>query len=85
MKIIISPAKKMVVETDGLPWESLPLFLASTQQLAEKLQSMTPEMLQKLWQCNDKILAENLERLSTMNLKRNLTPAMLAYEGIQYR
>lgn len=84
MRIIISPAKKMNRD-DGLPWKELPQFLSKTEELAEKLQSMSREDLQKLWKCNDKITAENVERLQHMNLRGDLTPAILAYEGIQYQ
>ena len=82
MRIIISPAKKMNRD-DGLPWKELPQFLSKTEELAEKLQNMSREELQKLWKCNDKITAENVERLQHMNLRGDLTPAILAYEGIQ--
>lgn len=85
MKIIISPAKKMNVDTDSLPWEQLPQFLEKTQELHSKLKSMSPQDLQKLWKCNDKITAENVERLQFHQLTKNLTPAILAYEGIQYQ
>ena len=84
MRIIISPAKKMNKD-DGLPWKELPQFLSKTEELAEKLQSMSRAELQKLWKCNDKITAENVERLQHMNLRGDLTPAILAYEGIQYQ
>ena len=40
---------------------------------------------QKLWQCNDKIAELNFQRFSRMDLTRNLTPALLSYEGIQYQ
>ena len=33
MRIIISPAKKMNVDTDSLPWRDLPVFLPKTEQL----------------------------------------------------
>ena len=84
MRIIISPAKKMNKD-DGLLWKELPQFLSKSEELAEKLQSMSREDLQKLWKCNDKITAENVERLRHMNLRGDLTPAILAYEGIQYQ
>ncbi|MGN0308543.1 MAG: peroxide stress protein YaaA, partial [Lachnospiraceae bacterium] len=45
----------------------------------------TPEALQKLWACNDKIAQQNIQRLETMELDKNLTPAILSYEGIQYQ
>ena len=85
MKLIISPAKKMNVDTDSLPWQALPAFLPQTETLREALQAMTAGELKALWKCNDKILEQNLERLAGMDLKKNLTPALLAYEGIQYQ
>ena len=85
MRIIISPAKKMNVDTDSLPVRDLPAFLEQTEELCRELQSKSPEELQKLWKCNDQIAALNVERLQQMDLRRNLTPAVLAYEGIQYQ
>lgn len=84
MKIIISPAKKMKSD-DGLPWQELPFFLEKTQRLLETLRAMPYDRLKTLWKCNDSIAEENLRRLKTMDLRRNLTPAILSYEGIQYR
>lgn len=85
MRIIISPAKRMNVDTDGLAPDALPRFLAETQQLKDTLQSMTAQELQALWSCNDAIAKLNVERLRDMDLRHNLTPAILSYEGIQYR
>ena len=85
MRIIISPAKKMNVDTDSLPVRDLPAFLEQTEELCRELQSKSPEELQKLWKCNGQIAALNVERLRQMELRRNLTPAVLAYEGIQYQ
>lgn len=85
MRIIISPAKKMNVNTDSLPWRDLPAFLPKTKQLAETLQRMGYDELKKLWKCNDQIAALNVQRLAAMDLHNRLTPALLAYEGIQYQ
>ena len=85
MRIIISPAKKMNVDTDSLPWRDLPVFLSKTEQLCNRMRSMTYAELKKLWKCNDQIAALNMERLQCMDLYHHLTPAILAYEGIQYR
>ena len=41
--------------------------------------------LKTLWKCNDQIAQLNAGRLLDMDLRRNLTPAILAYQGIQYR
>lgn len=85
LRIIISPAKKMNTDTDSLPWRDLPVFLDRTQTILEQLRSMTDEQLQLLWKCNDQIAALNIERLHHMDLQKQLTPAILAYEGIQYQ
>ena len=85
MRIIISPAKKMKADTDSLPYHDLPEFLADTQQLCRKLQSMSCQELKTLWKCNDQIAALNVRRLQDMDLHNRLTPAVLAYEGIQYQ
>lgn len=85
MRIIIAPAKKMVVDTDSFAVDSLPRFLEQTERLKTALQAMSPKELQSLWKCNDAIAKLNVERLARMDLRRDLTPAVIAYEGIQYR
>ncbi len=85
MRIIIAPAKKMVADTDSFAIDALPLFLEQTEQLKAALKSMPPEKLPALWKCNSSIAALNIERLASMDLYRHLTPAVLSYEGIQYR
>ena len=85
MRIIIAPAKKMNPDLDSFPPEALPQFLDRTERLMSVLQAMSPKELQALWKCNDSIAALNAERLRDMDLRCRLTPAVLAYEGIQYR
>ena len=85
MKLIISPAKKMKVDTDSLPWRDLPRFLEQSEELRGTLRAMSYDQLKALWKCNDQIAQLNFDRLQTMDLRRNLTPAILAYEGIQYQ
>ena len=85
MKIIISPAKKMNADTDSLPWKELPAFLPDTEKILQKLRGLSYTELKKLWQCNDSIAQLNFRRLQEMDLYHNLTPAILAYEGIQYQ
>lgn len=85
MRIIISPAKKMNEDTDSLGWRDLPMFLEQTERIYEVLHSKNYEELKKLWKCNDAIIQQNVERLQNMNLRGSLTPAILAYEGIQYQ
>ena len=85
MRIIISPAKKMNADTDTLPHRDLPAFLPDTGRLLERLRGMSYAELKSLWKCNDQIAQLNSERLKQMDLHRNLTPAIIAYEGIQYQ
>ena len=85
MRIIISPAKKMNVDTDSFAVEALPQFLANAERLKEAMQAMSDRELQALWKCNNAIAKLNVERLRDMDLRQNLTPAILSYEGIQYQ
>ena len=85
MRIIISPAKKMNSDQDSLPWRDLPAFLPQTEELLRTLQALSYDELKKLWKCNDQIAALNVGRLEHMDLRHRLTPAVLAYEGIQYQ
>ena len=84
MRIILSPAKKMVYDPDAPNPQSLPFFLEKTQRLLDRLKAMTPAELQALWACNDRIAAQNVERIARMDLRRALTPAVLSYDGIAY-
>lgn len=85
MKIIISPAKKMKVDSDTFSFIHMPVFLNETEVLKKKIQSLTYQEAKNLWKCNDKLAELNYSRFQKMNLKKNLTPAILAYEGLQYQ
>ena len=85
MKIIISPAKKMGICNDDILSESTPCFIEKTQILYEVLRNLSYEDLKLLLSCNDDIALLNFERYAHMNLKKNLTPAILSYNGIQYK
>ena len=85
MKIIISPAKKMNIDTDSLNYISLPKFLNKTQIILDVLKDKSYSDLKNIWKCNDDIAILNYSRLENMNLSQNLTPAILSYEGIQYK
>ncbi|WP_366294966.1 peroxide stress protein YaaA [Paenibacillus sp. AN1007] len=85
MRIIISPAKKMKVDTDLMASAQMPQFINESEQLLSLLQTLSYDDLKTLWKCNDTIAELNMERIRSMNLKANLTPAIYAYEGIQYQ
>ncbi|MGN1132875.1 MAG: peroxide stress protein YaaA [Oscillospiraceae bacterium] len=85
MKIILSPAKKMRIDTDSLECSGLPANILQTEKIMQWLKSKSYNELKQLWKCNDKIAKENFERLEQMDLYSNLTPAVLAYDGIAYQ
>lgn len=85
MRIIISPAKKMKVDTDTFSYQGLPVFLEETAALMNWVQALSYSAARKLWGCNDKIAELNFDRFRHMSLKDNLTPALASYEGIQYQ
>lgn len=85
MKIIISPAKKMNVGDGVFCARQLPYFLEETKGLLDQMRQLTYEEAKKLWACSDKLAQLNYQRVQEMDLERNLTPAILSYEGIQYQ
>ncbi|MDO4408271.1 MAG: peroxide stress protein YaaA [Eubacteriales bacterium] len=84
MRIIISPAKQMREDTDSFACASLPPFMDKTKILMEWIRNLSYEDQKKLWACNDQIAGQNNERFANMDLQKSLTPAILAYDGIQY-
>lgn len=85
MQIIISPAKKMRVDNDDIGAARLPVFLTKTEELLAALRALDYKALQNLWQCNNAIAELNYNRLQKMDLRRNLTPAVFSYDGLQYQ
>ncbi len=84
MRIIISPAKQMRTDTDTIACTEMPVFLEKTAILKDWISSLSFDEQKKLWACNDKIAKQNAARFAGMDLKSSLTPALLAYDGIQY-
>lgn len=85
MKIILSPAKKMITDTDSILPLGLPAFLDKTKEILDWMKGKNKEELKLIWKCNDKIAEQNFDRLENMNLDKMLTPAILSYEGIAFQ
>lgn len=85
MKIIISPAKKMNIDTDAVEVRDLPVFLQDTGRIMNWMKQLSYSDAKKLWGCNDQIAELNFHRFREMDLHKNPTPALLSYEGIQYQ
>ena len=85
MKIIISPAKKMKDEVIGVEAVSDPFFIGKSGVLLDYLRSLSLAQLKKLLACNDALALQNFERYAKMDLTGHGEPALLAYDGIQYK
>lgn len=85
LKIMISPAKKMNMIDEYTCRLTSPVFQEKARQLHDAMLSLSLEELKKLWNCSEKLALQNYGRLHTCEPGKNLTPALLAYEGIQYQ
>ena len=85
IQIIISPAKKMNVDTDSFAVSGMPKFLKDTEILMHRIQSLSLADARTLWKCNDALAELNFQRFRNMDLENRLTPAVMAYEGLQYQ
>ena len=55
MKIILSPAKKMIRDIDSIEPVGLPEFIDQTTEILNWLKDKSKEELKTIWKCNDKI------------------------------
>ena len=85
MKIIIAPAKIMKIDRDSFPIQSKPQFLDKTRILERFLKSRSNEQLNDLWHASENVTKQSILQLENMNLDERLTPAILAFSGIQYQ
>ena len=49
MKIILSPAKKMITDTDSIAPDGLPEFIEKTTEIQSWLKSKSKEELKTVW------------------------------------
>lgn len=85
MKIIISPAKKMIVNQDDFDIPGLPVYLEKAQELLTAMQQLDYEAAKKLWHTSDKLTRPNYDHIQSLDLTNHLTPAILSFSGIQYQ
>ncbi len=85
MKIIISPAKKMIEDTDSIEVTGMPGFINDAIILMHEMKALSLSEGKALWKCNDKLAELNYKRFKDMDLMHRLTPAVIAYEGLQYQ
>ena len=86
MQIIIAPARNMKSDPDSLPIQGLPQFLPQTKQILAHMRSLSYDQLHHLWwNCSEKIAIPNYHWVQQMDLYHQLTPALLAFTGLQYQ
>lgn len=82
LRLIISPAKKLVPSPDWVP-RGQPPFLDEARQLTAALRAMGRDELQKLWSTSDALTATAMGHLATW-APRGSDAAVMSYQGIQY-
>lgn len=86
MKIIIAPARTMKIDEDSFHYHDLPEFLPATKQILAWMRSLSYEELHRLWwNCSTRLAEKNYRWLQKMDLERGLTPAIIAFTGLQYQ
>ncbi len=85
MKIIISPAKKMIDDQEVYPYETTPQFIKQAKKLHQHLKGYSQKELQDLLKCNDKLTELNYHRYQTLDITKNLSTALTTYVGLQYQ
>lgn len=83
MRIILSPAKTMRTEEVIVP-ETVPVYLSQAEEIVHALKALTPEERRKVWNCSEKLAAENELRLAHMNLHGAVSPALFSYSGLAF-
>jgi len=85
MQFIISPAKKMLINSEDFDVSGLPQYIKQTQEILTVLQSLSITEAQQLWRTSAKLTQSNFDNLQHMSLTKKMTPAILAFSGIQYQ
>ncbi|MEG1474495.1 MAG: peroxide stress protein YaaA [Longicatena sp.] len=84
MNIVISPAKRMRNDIAYLKPTQTPIYLKQTKHLLHYIKTLTLQELQAILECNIKIAEESFQAYKRMSLKEEGSPALLAFDGIQY-
>lgn len=100
LRVIISPAKKMVTGSESFAVSGVPALSLRASRLLGTLSSLDDHGLQTLWKVSDKLLSSCLntlrglertglplsdEDLADPDFSGRVSPAVFAYVGIQYQ
>ena len=75
----------MKIDNDAFAHRQMPIFIKDSQILSDYLQSLNYEEIKSIWKCSDKLARKNFDIIKKMDLYNNLTPAILSFQGLQYR
>lgn len=75
----------MIEDTDSIEVTGVPGFINDAIILMHEMKSLSLSEGKALWKCNDKLAELNYKRYKDMALMHRLTPAVIAYEGLQYQ
>lgn len=84
LKIIVSPTKQMN-RSDALACATVPLYERQARRILSWLRGLTFDEAQALWKCSDALARESYDIVHSSIPGRNLTPAILAYDGIAFK
>lgn len=85
MMIIIAPAKKIRPVVDYIDAKQMPVFIRQTEKLLAELKKKTKEECKEMLSCSDSIAWWTYDSYQNMNLYDNAVPALLAFDGIQFK
>ncbi len=75
----------MIEDTDSIEVTGMPGFINDAIILMHEMKALSLSEGKALWKCNDKLAELNYKRFKDMDLMHRLTPAVIAYEGLQYQ
>lgn len=85
MIAFISPAKKMRPATMEGITPTQPRFLSQASQLADTLRQQSPWQLESTMKINQKIALDVFAYYQEFDASRSGSPALLTYDGLQYK
>ena len=100
LRVIISPAKKMVAGAESFAVRGVPVLAPRTNELLRALAALDAPGLQALWKVSDRLLGPCLETLEALvrdgipaceddladpAFAARVSPAVFSYVGIQYQ
>ena len=85
MLVILSPAKTMKSKLEFKQQLGIPTFLKNTKEIVTILNSLSIEELKEKMKINDKIAKLNMLRYKELKFDDRGMPALLAYDGLQYK